>query len=121
MSGKAWMRSWVAVGSVFGAVAPALAQSPPPPVVVVEAEAQPVITDQAITASIKARLQDNKMLQNAQVTFFSTNGIVTVVGMVPSSFAYDDVMEAVRSTPGVLRVDDQLRINVASPSAPQQH
>jgi len=109
--------------SMFGVVAPALAQSPPPPAMaaVVEAEVQPAITDATITSTIKARLQDDKLLKNAQVTFFSTNGFVTVVGMVPSSFAYDNVMEAVRSTPGVVRVDDQLRIEVSSPTAPQQH
>jgi hyperosmotically inducible protein len=120
MSGKAWMRSLIAVGSVFGAAAPALAQSPPPPLtaVAVEAEAQPAqpaITDATITESIKAKLQDDKTLRTSQVTVISKEGVVTVVGTVHNEFARDQVFEAVRSTPGVLRVDDQLRIDVSSP------
>jgi hypothetical protein len=118
MSGKAWMRSLVAVGAAFGAVAPALAQSPPPPVVVVEAEtqpAQPAITDATIAQTIKAKLEDKPMLRNAQIDVISKQGVVTVVGTVHTEFARDDVFEAVRSTPGVLRVDDQLRIDVSSP------
>jgi hyperosmotically inducible protein len=124
MSGKAWMRSLVAVGAMFGAAAPALAQTPPPPVsaavLAAEAEPQPqvVTADDAITTTIKAKLADNKILRSSQVTIASTNGVVTLVGTVASPFARDQVLEAARSTPGVVRIDDQLRFDISSPSAP---
>jgi hypothetical protein len=109
-----------------GAVAPALAQTPPPPVsaavLAAEAEPQPqpvvVTPDDAITTTIKAKLEDNKILRNSQVTVASTNGVVTLVGTVATPFARDQVLEAARSTPGVVRIDNQLRFDISSPSAP---
>ena len=124
MSGMVWMRSMVAVGLALGAAAPALAQVPPPPVMAmaVEAEAQPqpavAITDATITRDIKAKLEASKLLRFVQVTIASTNGKVTLVGTVATQFARDEILEAARSTPGVVIIDDQLRFDISSPSAP---
>jgi hypothetical protein len=120
MDGMGRMRFLVAVGLGLGAVGPALTYVRPAAAAEVEAQAQPM-TDDAIVANIKARLQGHKLLRNAQVLVTSTNGEVTVLGTVPSTFAYDEVMEAVRTTPGVVRVDEQLRLDVASPNAPSRY
>jgi hypothetical protein len=120
MSGKAWMRSLVAVGSMFGAMAPALAetqpqQQPPPITVVVE---RVVVSDATITQTIKAKLENSNVMRFSQVTIASTGGNVTLVGSVPDQFARDEVREAARNTPGVRTIDDQLRFDISSPSAP---
>jgi len=122
MSGMGCMsRYLVAIGLVgltLGAAAPALAQSPPPPVVAVEAEAQqPVITDETITASITARLEQLILLRNAQLTVSTKARVVTLVGMVPTDFAHQQALEVARRTPGVLVIDDQMRVPVWSPTA----
>jgi BON domain len=113
-----------AVGLMVGAAGPATAQVQPPPrpaMVVVEAEAQPVISDATITANIKAKLLANVLLRNAQVTIATTNGKVTLWGMVPSDTARTEALEAARTTPGVLIIDDMLRLPVSSPQAPMQN
>ena len=117
MSGKAWMRSLVAGGLVLGVGAPVLADVPPQPVPARVLEL-PATTDAAITETIKAKLEASKILKFSQVTVASTNGMVTLVGTVATQFARDEVLEAARSTPGVVRIDDQLRFDISSPSAP---
>jgi len=131
MSGKAWMRSLVVAGAMFGAVAPALAedqpqqapppqaqpqpQQAPPPVVVV---ARVVVTDPVITQTIKAKLENSNVMRRSQVTIVSDGGFVTLVGLVPDQFARDQILEAARTTPGVVKIDDQLRFDISSPTAP---
>jgi len=136
MSGKAWMRSLVVAGAMFGAVAPALAedqpqaqqppppqapapqaqpQQAPPPVVVV---ARVVVTDPVITQTIKAKLENSNVMRRSQVTIVSDGGFVTLVGLVPDQFARDQIIEAARTTPGVVKIDDQLRFDISSPTAP---
>jgi hyperosmotically inducible periplasmic protein len=118
------MSSWGAVGLAIGlagsggaARAQAYAPAAPP----VTAGAQPAVTDASVTADIHAKLEQNKLLRNAQVTIATKEGVVTISGTVPSDFARDQVMETVRSTPGVVRVDDQLRLDISSPSAPTRN
>jgi osmotically-inducible protein OsmY len=88
---------------------------PPPPTVVVE---RVVVSDAVITQSIKAKLEDSNVMRRSQVTIASTAGFVTLVGTVPDQFARDQILEAARATPGVVKIDNQLRFDISSPSAP---
>ena len=120
MRGKGWMKVLVGAGAMLGAVASAAAQTPPPPsaTYVVEAEARPVITDASITADITVRLENLVMLRNAQLTISTTHGVVTLVGMVPTDFGRQEALRVAKTTPGVIMIDDQMRLPVWSPSAP---
>jgi hypothetical protein len=122
MSGKVCMRLLAAVGTVgfLAAAGPARAAEPYAAAAPVQrVYVQPVVvSDDAITQGIQQRLADDKLLRHAQVTVSSVSGVVTLVGTVPSTFARDNVLEAARATPGVVRIDDQLRLNISSPEAP---
>ena len=61
------------------------------------------------------------MLRHADVDISTEGGVVTLVGVVPSEFAKSRAIELAKSTPGVVRVNDMLRLNVASPNAPSQN
>ena len=122
MNGTGRMRFLVAVGLGLGAVAPGLIQSRPAVAdVVVPVGAPVVITDEQITSAIIGKLLQKKMLKTAQITVSSVNGFVTVTGTVHNLFGHDEALEAVRSTPGVLRIDDQLRLDISSPAAPTRN
>jgi hyperosmotically inducible protein len=82
---------------------------------------QPAVPDQSITADIHAKLQNIKLLRNAQVTIATKDGVVTLAGTVASDFARDQALDAARSTPGVMRIDDQLRLDISSPQAPTRN
>jgi osmotically-inducible protein OsmY len=131
MSGMGCMR-WLAMVAVVGVgtggmagVALAQAQPPPEAAVAVEPNAAPApqaaYTDASITADIKAKLDASKMLRHSEVTIVTEGGVVTLVGVVPSDFARDQALELAKSTPGVVRVDNMLRLNIASPEAPSRN
>jgi osmotically-inducible protein OsmY len=80
-----------------------------------------VYTDASVTADIKARLDASQLLRHADVDISTDAGVVTLVGVVPSEFAKARAIELAKSTPGVVRVNDMLRLNVASPNAPSQN
>ena len=113
----------VVVGLALGAVAPAAAQAPPPPVVVAAAEATPPLPDPdaAITAGIKARIDANKLFRNAQLIVSTSNGHVTLSGMVTNDFAHEEALHIARTTVGVKEIDDQIRMEISSPSAPTRN
>jgi hyperosmotically inducible periplasmic protein len=123
------MRFLAAVGLVGGVgltAGPALAQAQPASgeVVTVEPNAAPpqvVYTDAAITSDIKAKMDASQMLKHSEIDIVTAAGVVTLVGVVPSDFARARAVELAKSTPGVVRVDNMLRLNVASPEAPSQN
>jgi osmotically-inducible protein OsmY len=122
------MRLLAAVGVVgltgMTRVAFAQAEAPAGTVVAVEPNqppAQPAVTDASITADVKAKLDASKMLRHADVTIVTEGGVVTLVGVVPSDFARDQALELAKSTPGVVRVDNLLRLNIASHEAPSRN
>jgi len=124
MKGIGRMSFLVVVGLALGAVAPAAAQAPPPPVVVVNAaEATPPLPDPdaAITAGIKARMDANKLFRNAQLIVSTSNGHVTLSGMVTNDFAHEEALHIARTTIGVVEIDDQIRMEISSPSAPTRN
>jgi osmotically-inducible protein OsmY len=66
-------------------------------------------------------MEEMKLLHRAQVTIATQDGVVTLTGTVPNDFARDQALEAARSTPGVVRLNDQLRLDISSPSAPTRN
>jgi hyperosmotically inducible periplasmic protein len=115
------IRRW-GLGLVVGlALGMAALPRPAGAATIVMAEAQPPSSDAAITAAIKSKLDGNKVVANAQVTIATLNGVVTLVGTVPNDFARDQILEATRSTPGVAKVDDHLRLEISSPQAPTRN
>jgi osmotically-inducible protein OsmY len=92
-----------------------------PPAATVQPTVQPAVTDASITADIHAKMEEMKLLRRAQVTIATQDGVVTLTGTVPNDFARDQALEAVRATPGVVRVNDQLRLDISSPSAPTRN
>src|SRR5262245_17695271 len=120
------MSSLGAVGLVLALAGPARAQVRPQAVVATvepgtQPDAQQAAVDSQITAVSKAKLDSIKLLRNAQINVGTENGVVTVSGTVPSIFARDQAMDAVRGTPGVTRIDNQLRLDVASPQGPTRN
>ena len=122
MKGMGRMRWLVAVGLGLGAAAGLVQpRSAFADVVVPAATQEVVVTDQQITSAIVAKMEQKKMLRTAQITVSSVNGYVTLVGTVHNIFARDEALEAARTTAGVLRIDDQLRLDISSPMAPTRN
>ena len=115
MKTVAWLSLLGAVGLSLGSVAPARAQQP------VVVEVLPPVSDATITSTIMAKLESIKVMRNAQLTIETKNGVVTAWGSLPNGFALDQAREAIRSTLGVTRIDDQLRLDVSSPEAPSRN
>ena len=111
------------IGLTVGVAIPVAAQVTPPPrpLAMAEAEAQPAISDATITTDIKAKLLKIVLLRQAQITIATTNGVVTLTGMVPSQTAREQAVDAARNTVGVVRVDDMLRLDISSPQAPTRN
>jgi len=119
-----WGVGVVAVVMGLGA-APARGAEPYAPPMAVEPNAQPApapaMTDAAITSTIQAKMEQSVLLRKAQITVATRDGVVTLVGTIPSNFARDEALDAVRSTPGVVRFDDHLRLDISSPQAPTRN
>jgi hyperosmotically inducible protein len=110
------------MGLTLGLAGAARAQAyATPPAGTVEPNVQPAVTDASITANIHAKMEEMKLLHRAQVTIATQDGVVTLTGTVPNDFARDQALEAARSTPGVVRLNDQLRLDISSPSAPTRN
>ncbi len=77
--------------------------------------------DAGITNDIKAKLEAEWMLRHADVIISTQNGVVTLVGMVDTPFARDRAVNVAEKSAGVARVNNMLRLNVASPHAPSQN
>jgi osmotically-inducible protein OsmY len=84
-------------------------------------EQKRVVTDASITADIKAKLEASQLLRHSEVNIVTEGGVVTLIGVVPSDFARSQAIDLAKQTPGVVRVDDMLRLNIASPEAPSRN
>jgi hyperosmotically inducible protein len=80
--------------------------------------AQRAALDAGITNDIKAKLENEKLLRHADVIISTENGVVTLVGTVDTPFARDRAVDVATKATGVARVDNMLRLNIASPHAP---
>jgi len=112
-----------AVGLMVGAFVPSAARAETPygSTGVAQAEAQPTLSDASIANDIRARLLENPLLRNAQIAISSTDGKVTLYGMVQSQTAKEQAVELAHGTPGVVKVDDMLRLDISSPQAPTRN
>lgn len=70
--------------------------------------------DAAIVTSIKSQMFSDAQLKNATLQVTSDKGVVTVSGDVPSDAARLDAYKIATQTPGVAKVNDQMRVNSAT-------
>ena len=68
------------------------------------------VSDSALTASIKEKLEANEMNRFDRVAVRTNDGVVTLTGSVPSDQAMKKVLDMVQETDGVIRVDNKLSI-----------
>ena len=47
--------------------------------------------------------------------------LVTLSGMVTNDFAHEEALHIARTTIGVVEIDDQIRMEISSPSAPTRN
>ncbi|HVV17400.1 MAG TPA: BON domain-containing protein [Polyangia bacterium] len=66
------------------------------------------VIDSAVTAEIKAKLAGHELSTFNDVSVTTNNGVVTLAGTVPSREARDQVVDIVRATDDVTRIEDQL-------------
>jgi hypothetical protein len=75
-------------------------------------------SDEAIATDIKARMFTDAQLKTANVQVTSKNGEVTLSGEVPSEAARYSAFKLAADTKGVVKVNDQLTVQVAQAVAP---
>jgi osmotically-inducible protein OsmY len=84
------------------------------------ADSQPQMTrDQMITAQATDRLHQAGLFRQAEIGVETKDGLVTLEGTVPSNFARSQSVELARSIPGVVGVENHLRLITGSPEAPE--
>lgn len=69
-----------------------------------------VVTDSAITTSLKAKFLADSTVRSADISVDTNNGVVTLSGTAPSPAAHTLAVEMARNTDGVKRVDDQIKV-----------
>ncbi len=67
-------------------------------------------SDSAITAKIKSKLAEEHFGSLTDVSVTTNNGVVTLSGSVPSEQARARVLDAARSSDGVMRVENDLTV-----------
>jgi len=72
--------------------------------------AKAVVTDSAITTSLKAKFLADSTVRSADISVDTNNGVVTLSGTAPSPAAHDLAVGLARKTDGVKRVDDQIKV-----------
>jgi len=86
----------------------------------IQAVPQPEMTrDQMITAQMNDGLRQNRLFRQAEIGVESKDGVVTLEGSVPSDVARSQAVELARSIPGVVGVENHLRLPPSSPAAPE--
>ena len=76
-------------------------------------QAREYLSDSAITAKIKAEILSDPLLKASQIDVTTTNGVVTLTGVVDSQQSIDRALEIVRSSPNVKSVENSLVIKSA--------
>jgi osmotically-inducible protein OsmY len=74
--------------------------------------------DNQVIAAITSSLDTNPRLRGSQITVANEAGTVTLTGSVTSVTARNEAVETARATPGVVSVNNMLRLLVQSPQAP---
>ena len=125
------LRTWRLMAAVVVALAltwwptfrAAIAQTASPDSIPAEAAAiddgPPLVTtDQVLTLQIQDQLQKDRRCRRSEVVVDTHDGVVTLVGSVPSAYALSAALDMVHKTPGVVGVDSYLRLLSNSPQAP---
>jgi hyperosmotically inducible protein len=68
------------------------------------------ISDSAVTTKVKSQIVANTTLRQSDISVTTNNGVVTISGHVPSEEARQLALGLARSTGGVSRVDDKLKV-----------
>jgi len=72
-----------------------------------------------VTTNVRAGLEGDRLLRGSVITVAtSDNGVVTLVGSVPSVTAQREAGAIAEGTPGVVQVTNMLRLDISSPQAP---
>jgi len=77
------------------------------------------VVDSGVTTRVKSQLLASNDLRNADVAVTTSDGVVTLTGAVASEELRRLAIDLARHTPGVLRVDDQIRVAVPPPLDPR--
>lgn len=72
------------------------------------------VGDDKLASGIQANLSSDPMTKPANLKVAVSNGVVTLTGDVPSSDVELQAMKIANGTPGVKRVDDQIKVNAAA-------
>jgi len=78
---------------------------------------QQAVTNSDLDAAIRDRIRDDRLLKTSNVAVTTNGGEVTLTGEVASNGARTELLEIVRSTPGVVKVRDLTRFSVLAPEA----
>jgi len=123
------MKRMLGVGALlFGALAltkgvVVLADEPAAQPVAAGGQVEPgggtAVGDDAITTSVKSQLLADADLRRLDISVTTSNGVVTLAGTVPSQDVRREAVATARHTPGVAKVDDQLRVTGSSPGDPE--
>jgi hypothetical protein len=72
--------------------------------------------DASITTDIQAKLFSSAQVKSAPLDVATSNGIVTLSGEVPSDAARLEAFKIAADTPGVTKVNDQMKVALAQPA-----
>jgi hyperosmotically inducible protein len=72
-------------------------------------DASTALSDAAITAKVKAKYLDNKLLQKSDISVTTANGVVSLTGTAPTSDAKKEAEVVARSVEGVLNVSNDIQ------------
>jgi hyperosmotically inducible protein len=106
----------VLIGGVLGAAllgpgAPASAQPPADGSADTDEPRAQKVTDASISMKLKTQYWNTQGFKHAHIAVTTTNGVVTLFGMVPTIETHQRALEIARSTAGVRAVNDQLEID----------
>ena len=67
------------------------------------------LSDKAVTAEIEADYRPDKTLDHSEIFVDTKDGVVTLSGTIPSESARRRAIDVAQTSPGVKRVEDELR------------
>ncbi len=69
------------------------------------------VSDQALVTDVQAKLYGDPITKPSNVSVTAANGVVSLSGDVPSSDVELEAMKIANATPGVSKVNDQMKVN----------
>jgi hypothetical protein len=74
--------------------------------------------DAALVTNIQSQMFADSLLRNSDLHISSANGVVTLTGTVPNDAARLEAYKVAAQTPGVVKVDDQMKVQVVQAAPP---